>query len=65
MVFVCDGLQDEDLGPGSDCDYVSDRVEQCFDDVIGSWAVGGSVRISKVYNNSCAEFVAGVGLLLS
>ena len=45
LVYICDGLEDEDLGAGGDCDTaVSSRVRNCLSSLlIAAWAVGGSV----------------------
>ena len=45
LVYVCDGLEDDDLGAGGACDSdVSSRVQQCLGSIlIAAWAVGGSV----------------------
>ena len=46
LVYICDGLQEEDLGKGGDCDTsISERVGRCLGSLlIAAWAVGGSVR---------------------
>ena len=56
LVYVCDGLEGEDLGPGGNCDTnVSSRVLDCLaSSLIGAWAVGGTVsRISLVWFSIC------------
>ena len=53
LVYICDGLQEEDLGSGGNCDTeVSYRIKQCLKSLlIAAWAVGGSVSKKFTYNN--------------
>ena len=52
LVYICDGLEDEDLGAGGDCDtVVSSRVRNCLSSLlIAAWAVGGSVSCIWGFN---------------
>ena len=45
LVYICNGLKEEDLGAGGNCDNdVSSRVQSCLGSLmIAAWAVGGSV----------------------
>ena len=50
LVYLCNGLQESDLGPGGEC-FISasrQRVDSCTrGSLVAGWAVGGSV--SKLY----------------
>ena len=49
LIYICDGLEESDLGAGGNCDNgaVSDRVTQCLASLlIAAWAVGGSVKFT-------------------
>ena len=52
LVYMCDGLEDDDLGEGGNCDTdVSSNIKQCLQSLlIAAWAVGGSV--SNLAQNS-------------
>ena len=44
LVYICDGLEDSDLGPGGECRNQSDAINRCLGELlIGTWAVGGTV----------------------
>ena len=44
LVYICDGLEDSDLGPGGECRNQSDAINHCLGELlIGTWAVGGTV----------------------
>ena len=44
LVYICDGLEESDLGPGGECDDQSDAINDCLGELlIAAWAVGGSV----------------------
>ena len=50
-MYICDGLDDDDLGAGGNCDNdeVSSQIKLCLRSLlIAAWAVGGSVRKSCI-----------------
>ena len=47
LVYMCDGLQESDLGPGGEC---SDINNGCFTEfLIAAWTIGGSVSNFSMY----------------
>ena len=54
LIFLCNDLEESDLGPGAECftNASRHRVDSCTSlsgTLLAGWAVGGSV--SKLYNN--------------
>ena len=49
-MYTCNGLTDEDLGPGGPCHEKNEKIEECLDRsgiVIAAWAVGGIVSTNN------------------
>lgn len=43
LIYICDGLDNVNLGQGGPCNSVDRRIRNCRVDQIGAWAVGGEV----------------------
>ena len=45
LVYSCNGLTNDDLGPGGDCNTQSQRIGICraYGVFVAGWAVGGIV----------------------
>lgn len=47
-MFICNGLDDVELGDGGPCGSVDRRIQQCLSGaLLGGWAVGGEVICHK------------------
>ena len=44
LVYICDSLNETDIGNGANCDDVTESVDDCKVQLISAWAVGGEVR---------------------